>query len=124
MHDDDVVAVRRLLRQRMPGADVPPSRSTVCMYTNTPDGHFLVDQHPEAPRVVFASACSGHGFKFASILGELLADRLTDTPSALDLEPFRLDRPALRRPRRQWKLAEGMVNPIPGASERNQLPRC
>ena len=66
------------------------------MYTNTPDGHFLVDQHPEAPRVLLASACSGHGFKFASILGELLADRLTDTPSALDLEPFRLDRPALR----------------------------
>ena len=96
VHDDDVAAVRRLLRQRMPGADVPPSRSTVCMYTNTPDGHFLIDQHPEAPRVLLASACSGHGFKFASILGELLADRLTDTPSALDLEPFRLDRPALR----------------------------
>jgi sarcosine oxidase len=45
--------------------------------------------------VTIASPCSGHGFKFASILGELLADRLTDTPSALDLAPFRLDR-ALR----------------------------
>ena len=80
----------------MPAPDVAPSRSTVCMYTNTPDDHFLIDQHPEAPRVLLASACSGHGFKFASILGELLADRFTDTPSALDLEPFRLDRPALR----------------------------
>jgi sarcosine oxidase len=96
VREDDVVAVRRLLRQRMPGADVEPSRSTVCMYTNTPDGHFLVDQHPEAPRALLASACSGHGFTFASILGELLADRLIDAPSALDLEPFRLDRPALR----------------------------
>lgn len=97
VHDDDVEPVRRLLRRRIPAADHPPSRSTVCMYTNTPDAHFLVDRLPESPRVLLASACSGHGFKFASVLGELLADRLTDTPSALDLEPFRLDRAALRR---------------------------
>jgi glycine/D-amino acid oxidase-like deaminating enzyme len=96
VHDHDVEAVRRLLRQRMPAADTAPSRSIVCLYTNTPDDHFLVDWHPESPRVLLASPCSGHGFKFASILGELLADRLTDTPSALDLEPFRVDRPALR----------------------------
>jgi sarcosine oxidase len=92
----DVDAVRRLLRERMPGADVAPARSIVCMYTNTPDGHFLIDEHPATPRVTIASPCSGHGFKFASILGELLADRLTGTPSALDLAPFRLDRAALR----------------------------
>jgi sarcosine oxidase len=96
VHDDDVEAVRRLLRKRMPAADVAPSRSIVCMYTNTPDDHFVVDWHPEAPGVLLASPCSGHGFKFASILGELLADRLTGAPSALDLEPFRVDRPALR----------------------------
>jgi sarcosine oxidase len=96
IHDDDVEAVRRLLHQRMPEADRPPSRSAVCMYTNTPDGHFLVDELPGAQRVLLASACSGHGFKFASILGELLADRLTDSPSTLDIEPFRLGRAALR----------------------------
>jgi sarcosine oxidase len=95
VHPDDVEPVRRLLRQRIPAADREPSRSTVCMYTNTPDGHFLVDPLPESPRVLLASACSGHGFKFASVLGELLADRLTDTASAFDLEPFRLDRAAL-----------------------------
>ncbi len=92
VHDRDVEPVRRLLRQRLPAADTAPSRSAVCMYTNTPDSHFLIDQHPQAPRVLVASACSGHGFKFASVLGELLADRLTETPSALDLEPFKLDR--------------------------------
>ena len=92
----DIDAVRRLLRERMPAADARPTRSIVCMYTNTPDGHFLIDEHPAAPRVLLASPCSGHGFKFASILGELLADRLTETHSALDLAPFRLDRPALR----------------------------
>ena len=46
--------------------------------------------------MLLASPCSGHGFKFSSVLGELLADRLTDAPSALDLEPFRLDRPRIR----------------------------
>ena len=80
----------------MPAADTHPHRSIVCMYTNTPDDHFVVDWHPQAPSVLLASPCSGHGFKFASILGELLADRLTGAPSALDLEPFRIDRPALR----------------------------
>ena len=96
VHDEDVAAVRHLLKRRMPAADIQPHRSVVCMYTNTPDDHFVVDWHPQAPSVLLASPCSGHGFKFASILGELLADRLTGTPSALDLEPFRLDRPALR----------------------------
>jgi sarcosine oxidase len=94
--DDDVAPVRRLLRQRLPGADTAPTRSVVCMYTNTPDGHFLIDELPDAAHVLLATACSGHGFKFASALGELVADRLTGTPPALDLEPFRLDRPAMQ----------------------------
>jgi sarcosine oxidase len=96
IHPGDVDAVRRLVRRRLPTADVPPSRSIVCLYTNTPDSHFLIDQLPGAPRVLVASACSGHGFKFASALGEVLADRLTGAAPAFDLEPFRLDRPALR----------------------------
>jgi len=96
VHDDDVAAVRYLLKRRMPAADNAPNRSIVCMYTNTPDDHFVVDWHPQAASVLLASPCSGHGFKFASILGELFADRLTGAPSALDLEPFRIDRPALR----------------------------
>jgi sarcosine oxidase len=96
VHAGDIDAVRSVLRRSMPAADVLPSQSVVCMYTNTPDEHFLIDRHPQAPNVLLVSACSGHGFKFASILGELLADRLTGAPSELDLEPFRLDRPALR----------------------------
>jgi sarcosine oxidase len=46
------------------------------MYTRTPDGHFIVDRIDE--RVVFASACSGHGFKFATVVGEILADLALD----------------------------------------------
>jgi sarcosine oxidase len=66
--------VRRFVRAYMPGGDGPLRDAKVCMYTKTPDGHFIVDRHPRYPRVVFASACSGHGFKFASVMGEVLAD--------------------------------------------------
>jgi sarcosine oxidase len=46
----------------------------VCMFTNTPDDHFVVDLHPEYEQVSFASSCSGHGYKFASVIGEIMAD--------------------------------------------------
>jgi sarcosine oxidase len=62
------------------------------MYTNTADGHFLIDQHPEAPRVLVASACSGHGFKFASALGEAAADLAMERAPRFDLTPFRIGR--------------------------------
>ncbi len=87
---EDVDALRRVLAKRIPTADRQPLRSVVCMYTNTADGHFLIDEHPEHPRMLVASACSGHGFKFASVLGEILADLVVDGETAFDLAPFRL----------------------------------
>ena len=48
-----------------------------CMFTNTPDEHFIIDHHPEHPQVVLASPCSGHGYKFCSVVGEILADLAT-----------------------------------------------
>ena len=45
-----------------------------CLYTMTPDGHFIVDQHPQYEQVLFAAGFSGHGFKFAPVMGEVLAD--------------------------------------------------
>lgn len=58
--------------------------TSVCMYTRSPDEHFVVGLHPQAPQLVIASPCSGHGFKFASVMGEILADlainRRTDRP--------------------------------------------
>ena len=50
----------------------------VCMYTNTPDEHFIVDVHPDHPQVSFASPCSGHGYKFAPVMAEILADLATE----------------------------------------------
>jgi len=70
----DDAPVREFVRRHVPGAAGPLRDWKVCMYTKTPDQHFIVDRHPSYPGVVFASACSGHGFKFASVMGEILAD--------------------------------------------------
>jgi sarcosine oxidase len=72
----------------MPRAAGPLLDRRVCLYTNTPDHHFLVDTHPAYPQVVLGSPCSGHGFKFASAVGELLAQLATGEPIAFDLAPF------------------------------------
>ncbi len=68
------------------------SDARVCLYTNTPDEHFIIDRHPEALGVVLASPCSGHGFKFAPVVGEILADLVTDRAPRHDLSMFRLNR--------------------------------
>ncbi len=56
-----------------------------CLFTNTPDGHFLVGLHPDYPQVVLASPCSGHGYKFCSVMGEVLADLATAGMTAHDI---------------------------------------
>lgn len=65
---------------------------SVCLYTNTPDEHFIVDRHPDDARVVLVSACSGHGFKFAPAIGEAVADLCEGSRPNPDLSPFRLSR--------------------------------
>jgi len=68
-----------------------------CMFTNTPDEHFLLDRHPDHPQVVLASPCSGHGYKFCSVIGEILADLATgDGTTRHDIGFFRMSRPALQ----------------------------
>jgi sarcosine oxidase len=87
--DEDV---RALTARVIPAAAGRLLEARVCLYTNTPDHHFLIDQHPAHPAVLVASPCSGHGFKFASAIGEVLADLLTDEKPAFDLAPFSLAR--------------------------------
>lgn len=90
--DDEDALVRGLLARCLPLAAGTLSDSAVCLYTNTPDHHFVLDRHPESDRVILVSPCSGHGFKFASVIGEIGAQlALGDEPS-FDLEPFRLSR--------------------------------
>ncbi len=63
-----------------------------CIYTVTPDDHFVIDTIPGVPQVSFASCCSGHGYKFASAIGEILAEIATTGATRFDISPFSLDR--------------------------------
>jgi len=82
---------RELLETVMPGAGGRLLESRVCLYTNTPDRHFIIDWL-ERERVLVLSACSGHGFKFASAIGEVASELVLDGKTWLDLEPFSLSR--------------------------------
>lgn len=70
----DVTTVSGLVKQTLRGLDPVPARAQVCLYTNSPDGHFVVGPYLDGDRVTVISACSGHGFKFAPIIGEIAAD--------------------------------------------------
>ena len=72
-----------------------PAAAAVCLYTNTPDGDFVLDWHPEVPGVYLCSACSGHGFKFAPVIGEIVAAAVSGEETGFDLTPFSVGR--LRR---------------------------
>ena len=89
---DEIAAMRTLLARFLPGANGPHRRSAVCLYTNVRGGDFLIDAHPEHPQVLLASPCSGFGFKFASAIGELLAELLVEGKTGWDLQPFGVDR--------------------------------
>jgi len=89
---DDEAALRIGLERYFPAAAGPALSLRACMYTNSPDGHFIIDTHPDYPQVSLASGFSGHGFKFASVVGEILADLAVDGETAHDLSLFRLSR--------------------------------
>lgn len=89
---EDEAALRAVVRDVFPGADGATLALRACMFTNTPDEHFIVDVLPGFPQVVVASPCSGHGFKFASVMGEILADLATRGSTRHDLSLFRLGR--------------------------------
>ena len=92
VRDDEVELVRTIVRRFMPDADGPLRASQPCMYTNVPDDHFIIDRHPEHASVIVASPCSGHGFKFSSAIGEVLADMATGDRVAFDTSLFSLAR--------------------------------
>ena len=89
---EEIAALRALLGRWIPWANGPFREAAVCTYTTTPDEHFIIDRHPLADRVWVASPCSGHGFKFASAIGEVLADLVTGGQSRFDLSPFAIGR--------------------------------
>ena len=88
----DVAPITEAVGRYLPGVVPEPVRSAVCCYTNTPDGHFIVDRDPDHAAVTVVSACSGHGFKFAAALGPLIAGFAVDGNVHGMLAPFTLAR--------------------------------
>ncbi|MBT4864984.1 MAG: N-methyl-L-tryptophan oxidase [Planctomycetaceae bacterium] len=95
IHPSDIEPVANFIRQSMPGVQPAPARHSMCMYTHTPDHHFIVDRHPQWPQVVIGAGFSGHGFKFTSVLGEALADLAVDGKTELPIGFLSLGREAL-----------------------------
>jgi sarcosine oxidase len=89
---EEDAGIRAILSRLMPEAAGRQLEARVCLYTNTPDHDFLIDAHPTHPAALLVSPCSGHGFKFASAIGEIVADIVAHGRSAFDLAPFRLAR--------------------------------
>ncbi|MDY3555416.1 N-methyl-L-tryptophan oxidase [Gemmata sp. JC717] len=89
--DADVLALRPLIDEFLPGLGAL-RKGQVCMYTVTPHRHFVIDTHPDSLQVVVACGFSGHGFKFASAVGEVLADLAQTGSTKHDITLFRAGR--------------------------------
>lgn len=85
-HADDDAAILECLAETFPGIQPKRTRHAVCMYTSTPDDNFVLDVHPRHSNVAIAAGFSGHGFKFAPVIGEIMADLVQrgDTPYPID----------------------------------------
>ena len=86
--DADLDPLRLMAATYLRGVSGHVRRTLTCMYTNTPDHNFVVDFSPRDKRIVVISACSGHGFKFAPVVGDIAADLLCDGKTARDISHF------------------------------------
>jgi sarcosine oxidase len=91
-HPYDEEVLRDLTGRYFPDACGATMSLKSCLFTNTPDRHFIIDLHPTYPQVSFAGGFSGHGYKFASVIGEIMADLAERGRSRHNIELFRLDR--------------------------------
>ena len=81
----DEAVLRDTVARYFPQANGPTMALRACLFTNTPDEHFIIDTLPGQPQVIVASPCSGHGYKFCSVIGEVLADFATTGQTRFDL---------------------------------------
>ena len=88
----DEVLLRDFTEKYFPEAAGPTMRLATCMFTNSPDEHFILDTLPDHPQVVVGAGFSGHGFKFATVIGEILADLAAEGETDHPIEMFQLDR--------------------------------
>jgi sarcosine oxidase len=89
---DDEAALRGFVERYLPDGAGTTEMLKACIFTNSPDEHFLIDRLPDAPQVSVAAGFSGHGYKFCSVVGEIMADLATDGSTSHDIGLFRLDR--------------------------------
>jgi monomeric sarcosine oxidase len=89
---DEQWQLENFLTTYMPGVSHRVTNHTVCLYTMSPDEHFIVDQHPHHASVVFAAGLSGHGFKFTPVLGRALAEKALDGGTDLPIDFLSLKR--------------------------------
>lgn len=92
---EDEMDARQFLNSYMPKASGRLVQGKVCMYTMTPDEHFIIDRHPEYGNVFIAAGFSGHGFKFSSAVGEALSQMVSMGYTEHDITPFSMSRQAL-----------------------------
>jgi sarcosine oxidase len=92
MTGSDEALLRAALAAHLPAANGKLLDAKTCLYTMTPDGDFILDRLPGSPDIIVASPCSGHGFKFAPVIGEILADLATTGATRHDISRFRLAR--------------------------------
>jgi sarcosine oxidase len=88
----DVAPIVRAMEQWMPGATATFREAKPCMYTLTPDGHFVIDHHPAYANVILCGGFSGHGFKFATVIGEIGADLALEGGSRHPIDFLSLNR--------------------------------
>ena len=92
VHPEDEEVLRRFTSRYFPLAAGEVLDRKTCIYTNTPDEQFMIGVLPDQPQVSVAAGFSGHGFKFASVIGEIMADLAQNGVTNYDIELFRLDR--------------------------------
>ena len=95
VNDKDTSLLDGFIGKRLPAAAGLRANATTCRYTILPSEDFLLDLAPTSSKIVVASPCSGHGFKFTSVVGEILADLALDGGSKLPIGAFSFD--AMRR---------------------------
>lgn len=92
IHEEDEKVLREGIRRFFPDADGPTMALKTCLFTNSPDEHFIMGVHPEIPEVIIAAGFSGHGFKFSSVVGEIMADLALEGETRHSIELFRPER--------------------------------
>jgi sarcosine oxidase len=88
IHPRDELSIRSAIGSRIPALNGEVSHAATCMYTMTADEHFIIDTHPSYPQVSLAAGFSGHGFKFSSVVGEILCDLATIRETSSDITLF------------------------------------